>query len=83
MVVFTLQVGGEVSYNGCLLSEFIPEKTSSYISQNDLHIPEMSVRETLDFSACCLGIGSRMGEDQISSIFPNSLDSVFSLTSHG
>ncbi|CAN6929218.1 unnamed protein product [Brassica oleracea] len=56
----SVKVGGEVSYNGCLLSEFIPEKTSSYISQNDLHIPEMSVRETLDFSACCLGIGSRM-----------------------
>ncbi|KAF8053007.1 hypothetical protein N665_1477s0014 [Sinapis alba] len=56
----SVKVGGEVSYNGCLLSEFIPEKTSSYISQNDLHIPEMSVRETLDFSACCQGIGSRM-----------------------
>ncbi|ESQ56007.1 hypothetical protein EUTSA_v10024221mg [Eutrema salsugineum] len=55
----SVKVGGEVSYNGCLLSEFIPEKTSSYISQNDLHIPEMSVRETLDFSACCQGIGSR------------------------
>lgn len=68
-VVFILQVGGEVSYNGCLLSEFIPVKTSSYISQNDLHIPEMSVRETLDFSACCQGIGSRMGEDQISYTF--------------
>ncbi|KAL1220621.1 ABC transporter G family member 41 [Cardamine amara subsp. amara] len=56
----SVKVGGEVSYNGCLLSEFIPEKTSSYISQNDLHIPELSVRETLDFSACCQGIGSRM-----------------------
>ncbi|XP_020875007.1 ABC transporter G family member 41 isoform X2 [Arabidopsis lyrata subsp. lyrata] len=56
----SVKVGGEVSYNGCLLSEFIPEKTSSYISQNDLHIPELSVRETLDFSACCQGIGSRI-----------------------
>ncbi|ANM66938.1 pleiotropic drug resistance 2 [Arabidopsis thaliana] len=56
----SVKVGGEVCYNGCSLSEFIPEKTSSYISQNDLHIPELSVRETLDFSACCQGIGSRM-----------------------
>ncbi|CAA7017297.1 unnamed protein product [Microthlaspi erraticum] len=56
----SVKVGGEISYNGCLLSEFIPEKTSSYVSQNDLHIPEMGVRETLDFSACCQGIGSRM-----------------------
>ncbi|KAF5960754.1 hypothetical protein HYC85_001963 [Camellia sinensis] len=54
-----LNVAGEVSYNGYKLEEFIPQKTSVYISQNDLHIPEMTVRETLDFSARCQGIGSR------------------------
>ncbi|KAI8028254.1 Pleiotropic drug resistance protein 3 [Camellia lanceoleosa] len=46
----SLKVAGEVSYNGYKLEEFIPQKTSAYISQNDLHIPEMTVRETLDFS---------------------------------
>ncbi|KAK4782487.1 hypothetical protein SAY86_016589 [Trapa natans] len=55
------QVGGEISYNGYKLDEFIPQKTAAYISQNDLHIAEMTVRETLDFSARCQGIGSREG----------------------
>lgn len=56
------QVKGEVSYNGFGLKEFVPEKTSAYISQYDLHIPDMTVRETLDFSARFQGVGSRFGE---------------------
>ncbi|XP_039114168.1 ABC transporter G family member 41-like [Dioscorea cayenensis subsp. rotundata] len=55
----SLQVTGEVSYNGYKLREFVPEKTSSYISQHDLHIPEMTVRETLNFSTWFQGVGSR------------------------
>ncbi|KAK4836609.1 hypothetical protein QYF36_025333 [Acer negundo] len=55
----SLQVTGEISYNGYKFNEFVPQKTSTYISQNDLHISEMTVRETLDFSARCQGIGSR------------------------
>ncbi|KAK6233316.1 hypothetical protein SCA6_003389 [Theobroma cacao] len=55
----SLKVTGEVSYNGYKLEEFVPQKTSAYISQNDLHISEMTVRETLDFSAHCQGVGSR------------------------
>ncbi|CAI9101373.1 OLC1v1038679C1 [Oldenlandia corymbosa var. corymbosa] len=54
-----LKVNGEIYYNGYKLSEFVPQKTCAYISQYDLHIPEMTVRETLDFSACCQGIGRR------------------------
>ncbi|XP_023634094.1 ABC transporter G family member 42 isoform X1 [Capsella rubella] len=54
----SLKTRGEVSYNGHLFSEFVPEKTSCYVSQNDLHIPELSVRETLDFSGCFQGTGS-------------------------
>ncbi|KAK0607563.1 hypothetical protein LWI29_016774 [Acer saccharum] len=57
----SLKVSGEVSYNGFRLEEFVPQKTSAYICQYDLHIPEMTVRETLDFSACCQGIGDRAG----------------------
>ncbi|KAL5570837.1 hypothetical protein UlMin_020434 [Ulmus minor] len=30
------------------LEEFVPQKTSTYVSQHDLHIPEMTVRETLE-----------------------------------
>nr|XP_043616912.1 pleiotropic drug resistance protein 3-like isoform X2 [Erigeron canadensis] len=55
----SLKVSGEVSYNGYKLEEFIPQKTSAYISQEDLHIPEMTVRETLDFSSRLQGTGSR------------------------
>ncbi|KAM7481855.1 hypothetical protein LguiB_006438 [Lonicera macranthoides] len=55
----SLKVTGDVSHNGYKLEEFVPQKTCAYISQNDLHIPEITVRETLDFSARCQGVGSR------------------------
>ncbi|PHT41424.1 hypothetical protein CQW23_20278 [Capsicum baccatum] len=55
----SLKVSGEISYNGYKLAEFVPQKTSAYISQNDLHFPEMTVRETLEYSSRFLGVGSR------------------------
>ncbi|CAL0322060.1 unnamed protein product [Lupinus luteus] len=54
-----LRVSGEISYNGHKLNEFVPRKTSAYISQNDVHQGEMTVKETLDFSARCQGVGTR------------------------
>ncbi|KAG5525540.1 hypothetical protein RHGRI_031994 [Rhododendron griersonianum] len=54
----SLKVSGEVFYNGYKLEDCIPQKTSAYISQNDLHMPEMTVREALDFSARCQGVGT-------------------------
>ncbi|KAF5758174.1 putative pleiotropic drug resistance protein PDR/CDR [Helianthus annuus] len=54
-----LKSTGKVTYNGHELHEFVPERTSAYISQNDVHIGEMTVRETLAFSARCQGVGSR------------------------
>ncbi|KAL0437009.1 UNVERIFIED_CONTAM: Pleiotropic drug resistance protein 2 [Sesamum radiatum] len=39
--------------------EFVPQRTCAYISQHDLHYGEMTVRETLDFSGRCLGVGTR------------------------
>ncbi|XP_047177398.1 ABC transporter G family member 36-like, partial [Vigna umbellata] len=54
-----LKVKGEITYNGHKLNEFVPRKTSAYISQNDVHVGEMTVKETLDFSARCLGVGTR------------------------
>uniref|UniRef100_A0A2N9GFS1 ABC transporter domain-containing protein n=1 Tax=Fagus sylvatica TaxID=28930 RepID=A0A2N9GFS1_FAGSY len=53
------RLAGKISYNGYKLEEFVPQKTSAYISQYDQHIPEMTVREILDFSACCQGVVSR------------------------
>ncbi|KAJ1424749.1 P-loop containing nucleoside triphosphate hydrolase [Sesbania bispinosa] len=35
------------------------QRTVAYISQHDVHIGEMTVRETLAFSARCQGVGSR------------------------
>ncbi|VVB11045.1 unnamed protein product [Arabis nemorensis] len=54
-----LKCSGEISYNGHGMDEFVPQKTSAFISQHDLHIAEMTVRETIDFSARCQGVGSR------------------------
>lgn len=54
-----LKVTGTVTYNGHSLNEFVPQRTSTYISQHDLHLREMTVRETLDFSGRCQGVGVR------------------------
>ncbi|KAL5538716.1 hypothetical protein UlMin_043768 [Ulmus minor] len=54
-----LKFSGRVSYNGHGMEEFVPERTAAYISQNDQHIGEMTVRETLAFSARCQGVGTR------------------------
>ncbi|GAU15123.1 hypothetical protein TSUD_08610 [Trifolium subterraneum] len=52
-----LKKSGKVTYNGEGLEEFVPQRTSAYISQYDNHIGEMTVRETLAFSARCQGVG--------------------------
>ncbi|CAN4097540.1 unnamed protein product [Withania somnifera] len=54
-----LKVSGRVTYNGHGMDEFVPQRASAYISQNDLHIGELTVRETLAFSARCQGVGAR------------------------
>ncbi|XP_021275679.1 pleiotropic drug resistance protein 1-like isoform X2 [Herrania umbratica] len=54
-----LKISGRVTYNGHEMEEFIPQRTSAYISQYDVHIGEMTVRETLAFSARCQGVGPR------------------------
>ncbi|KAL3834929.1 hypothetical protein ACJIZ3_009665 [Penstemon smallii] len=55
----TLKTRGEITYNGHTFKEFVPRKTSAYISQHDVHVGEMTVKETFDFSARCQGVGSR------------------------
>ncbi|KAL4312829.1 hypothetical protein GQ457_01G039730 [Hibiscus cannabinus] len=54
-----LKCSGTVTYNGHKMNEFVPQRTAAYISQHDLHIGEMTVRETLAFSARCQGVGDR------------------------
>ncbi|XP_044505622.1 ABC transporter G family member 39-like isoform X2 [Mangifera indica] len=54
-----LRASGKITYCGYELHEFVPQRTCAYISQHDLHYGEMTVRETLDFSGRCLGVGTR------------------------
>ncbi|CAN6452443.1 unnamed protein product [Victoria cruziana] len=54
-----LRVAGKITYNGYELREFVPQRTGAYISQHDVHNAEMTVRETLDFSGRCQGVGPR------------------------
>ncbi|XP_057823291.2 pleiotropic drug resistance protein 1 [Cryptomeria japonica] len=55
----SLRVDGSATFNGHNMEEFVPQRTSAYISQHDMHIGDMTVRETLDFSARFQGVGSR------------------------
>ncbi|XVF17639.1 hypothetical protein REPUB_Repub10bG0140600 [Reevesia pubescens] len=57
-----LRVSESVTYNGFDMQEFVSQKSIAYINQHDLHIPEMTVRETLAFSARCQGVGSQYGQ---------------------
>ena len=50
-----------MTYNGHEMNEFVPQRTAAYVSQNDLHIGELTVRETLEFSARFQGVGLRYG----------------------
>lgn len=54
-----LKLTGSVTYNGREMDDFVPQRSSAYISQHDLHIGEMTVRETIAFSARCQGVGTR------------------------
>uniref|UniRef100_V5NX96 PDR protein 5 n=1 Tax=Vinca minor TaxID=60093 RepID=V5NX96_VINMI len=54
-----LQMSGKITYNGHNFKEFVPQRTAAYISQQDWHAAEMTVRETLDFSARCQGVGTK------------------------
>lgn len=59
-----MQMTGKVTYNGRNLTDFIPQRTYSYVSQYDLHHTEMTVRETLDFARLMLGGAESAGEHQ-------------------
>lgn len=43
------------------MKEFVPQRTAAYISQYDIHVPLLTVRETLAFSARCQGVGTGYG----------------------
>jgi hypothetical protein len=57
-----VQVRGSITYNGETFDSFQVARTSAYISQDDNHQAELTVRETLDFAARCLGVAHKQGE---------------------
>lgn len=58
----SVKMSGNITYNGHNLKEFVPQRTSAYVSQQDWNVAEMTVRETLDFSARCQGVGCKYGK---------------------
>lgn len=57
-----LQFSGDITYNGEGFDSFQVARTCAYISQVDEHQAELTVRETFDFAARCLGVGHKQGE---------------------
>jgi len=55
------QTHGEITYNGTTFAGFIPQRTAAYVEQTDLHLPELTVRETMNFAARVQGVGHRAG----------------------
>lgn len=55
-------MSGKITYNGHQFNEFVPQRTSAYISQQDWHAAELTVRETLEFAGHCQGVGIKYGE---------------------
>uniref|UniRef100_A0A0E0QPY3 ABC transporter domain-containing protein n=1 Tax=Oryza rufipogon TaxID=4529 RepID=A0A0E0QPY3_ORYRU len=39
------------------MEEFVPQRSAAYVSQHDVHMAELTVRETVNFSAKCQGVG--------------------------
>ena len=56
-----VQVRGRVTYNGRALGEFQARRTAALVEQRDMHVAQLTVRETLDFAARCQGTGNRAG----------------------
>ena len=50
-------ISGDITYNGHTQQEFNVRRTARYVAQQDLHNPNLTVRETLTFSARCQGPG--------------------------
>lgn len=59
--VSNVDVTGDVTYNGKGFDQFRAVHTAAYVDQNDLHQPELTVRETFNFAARVQGVGHKAG----------------------
>ena len=57
-----IKTTGSIMYNGKGFDQFRAVHTAAYVDQNDLHQPELTVRETFNFAARCQGTGHKAGE---------------------
>eukprot|EP00798_Chlamydomonas_sp_ICE-L_P013540 gene13540-19410_t len=48
-----LDLEGKIMYNGHTFNEFQPRRTSTFVSQHDVHIPSVTVSENLTFAYLC------------------------------
>ncbi|KAK9794008.1 hypothetical protein WJX73_008792 [Symbiochloris irregularis] len=53
---------GEVTYNGRSFKDFRVTRTAAYVEQEDVHMGELTVRETFDFGARCMGAGTKAAD---------------------
>lgn len=51
-----------MTYNGRSFKDFRVHRTAGYIEQEDVHMGELTVRETFDFAARCMGADTKKGE---------------------
>ena len=59
--VSNVDVTGDVTFNGKGFDQFRAVHTAAYVDQNDLHQPELTVRETFNFAARVQGVGQKAG----------------------
>jgi ABC-type multidrug transport system ATPase subunit len=55
-------MSGSITYNGEGFDSFQVARTVAYVSQTDVHQAQLTVRETMDFAARCLGTGHKQSE---------------------
>jgi ABC-type multidrug transport system ATPase subunit len=60
-------MSGSITYNGEGFDSFQVARTVAYVSQTDVHQAQVTVRETLDFAARCLGTGHKQSEFHVCS----------------
>ena len=77
MFLYMPQVQGEVKYNGVPLRDFVTHQTAAYVDQSDLHAPELTVRETLDFASRCQRTGFGRPYYQTLHALPRGVTSLF------
>ncbi|GAX74480.1 hypothetical protein CEUSTIGMA_g1929.t1 [Chlamydomonas eustigma] len=56
-----LRMSGKITYNGETFDKFQVRRTAAYVDEIDLHMAELTVRETFDHSARCFGAGDAPG----------------------